>query len=256
MTRNLPRFKGHNGTPYNFLWGKFGKCVLEKYNALVASRFPRSSWNLSGLHYENGMVRESDPKAVVLINEILRDKGLRIATPADLHRIMKTNALDLRGTYQDSAFLFESIYRCEDFLGGEMSRVLRNKECLEEAAKRAPVFVIPLVGLELVKDGNYTGTGFRIRDDAEIIPAPQLEDDDLRSRSYHSSEVDEATGIPTRLRNEGDRDIMNLFDPDSYSLFPSGLSGERTQYRTAGPGEGRIVVVAEQVSITALLHNK
>ena len=90
-----------------FLQGDFGQEVLGEYNARVKEDY-HSNKNLQVLSYINDTVTGSNPFAVALINKIIASDGLHVATQADLEKILKTQALVLQGTYEDSALAQEA----------------------------------------------------------------------------------------------------------------------------------------------------
>ena len=65
---------------------------------------------LNILSFANNVVKGSNPFAFVLLNQILKEKGMWVATPKDLERILKNNKLDLKGTYGDSALVLRSSF--------------------------------------------------------------------------------------------------------------------------------------------------
>ena len=100
MTRvKLPEFKGKpliempKSVPTaNFLEGDFGKAVHSEYKGRAERDYGDAS-ALKVLSYSDGVAKGSNPFAVVLVNQIVREEGLRTATPADLERILRIGAL-------------------------------------------------------------------------------------------------------------------------------------------------------------------
>ncbi len=85
---------------------EFGKEVLDEYNGRAKSDYDNAG-ALKVLSYSDGVVKGSNPFAVVLINQIVKENRLRAATQADLERALSAG-VDLSGTYTDSALVLRS----------------------------------------------------------------------------------------------------------------------------------------------------
>jgi len=153
-----------------FLEGKFGKEVLEEYKGRVKTDFNGNS-RLNVLSYNNGVVKGSNPFAVVLVNSILPE-DMRTATPADLEKALQAG-MDLRGTYQDSALVLRSEDNPNSYLAKDLMKQVRHRK----GTKAKMPVVIPLNGLDVVNDteSDY-GLSFKLREDAQITYAPILRD--------------------------------------------------------------------------------
>lgn len=186
------------------LEGDFGKALLEEYNRRVVAEYGKNR-NLDVLFYQDDSLRGSNPFAVVLINSILREQGLRTATQADLERILIRRALDLRGTYEDSALALRTdkdYYKKNEYLAKYLAKQLTARGTVTMPA------MIPLVSLDLVNDENSPyGLSFNVREYGKIIHAPIL----LKSGNFCSEDVDEATGLPTRV-GRGNRFLNKKID--------------------------------------------
>lgn len=204
--------------PQAFLEGEFGRAVLDEYKGRVMAKYEDNRVlrvsNYEGSPLNNNpdnLVIGSNPFAVVLVNEIIREQGLRTATQADLERILKANVLDLRGgygRYADSALILRSENEPNSYLAKKLAKQL--KEVLGREYK-LPI-MINLCDIELEKDKNSNyGLAFRLREDAKPIYAPILssreKNDSILSR-FSSEDIDEETGLPKRL-DEGDRKLDN-----------------------------------------------
>ncbi len=175
------------------LRGEFGKEVLEEYKGRAEKDYGNAS-ALKILSYSDGVVKGSNPFAVVLINNIVRQNGLRTATPADLEKALNLG-IDLTGTYEDSAL----VLRSKEEPNAYLAKSIADQVALRGNAEY-PV-MIPLVGFDLTKDADSPhNLGFKLREDAQIIPAGILSKDG----AFKSEDVDLATGLPTKL-GEGNR---------------------------------------------------
>src|SRR3989344_3351224 len=88
-----------------FLEGDFGKSVLEEYKGRAKDY---NNKNLDVLSYKDNIVQGSNPFAVVLMNKILNEEGLRTPFQSDLEKAIKLNALNLNGTYEDTALILRN----------------------------------------------------------------------------------------------------------------------------------------------------
>ena len=180
----------------DFLGGDFGKPVLEEYNGRVKSDYNNAS-ALNVLSYDDKVAGGSNPFAVVLINQIVSQEGLRTATQADLEKILKLNALDLRGFYEDSALVLRNQDDPNKYLAKNLAEQIKARQKL-----RYPI-MLPLNGVELVNDSDSEyGLAFKLKEDAEIIYAPQLAH---KNNHKKFSEADEK-GLPIFDKN-GERTL-------------------------------------------------
>jgi len=171
-----------------FLSGDFGRDFSEEYQGRMKTDFGNANV-LNVLKDGKG----SNPYAVVLANQILRQVGLRTATPADIERILRQKSLDLSGVYVDTGLVLRSEDEPNEYLAKDLIRQL--------GEQKLPV-MIPLVGLDLRVDSNApNGLAFNVREDAEIVY-----DEILNSEcgNFDSDDVDEKTGLPQKLKG-GDR---------------------------------------------------
>lgn len=245
-TTTLPAFKGKSlieipvDIPQaNFLEGDFGKAVLDDYKRITKSDYGNAKC-LKVLGYDN-RVLGSNPFAVVLVNQIIREQGLRTATQADLERILKVNALDLRGTSEDSALVLRTdgdSYKPNDYLAKNLTRQLK------ERRKTKWPTMITLSDLDLVKDeASHYGLAFKIRDDAKIVHVPIL---NKSGGNFDSKKIDEKTGLPTKV-GKGDRFLHTKQDGLSGLLLGRGLglySNSDWDYLDSSSSGGRVVVVS------------
>ncbi len=149
-----------------FLGGEKGREINEEIKEKYKD-FPV----LQKSSYEDGVIKGSTSFYVVAINEIIKPQGLRTATPADLERVLKKCALDLKGYYEDSALVLRSKDNPNAYLAKDLIKQIKEKI---DKDRKTPI-MIPLVGLKLrVDQDSEYGLAFDLIDDSEIIYAPQL----------------------------------------------------------------------------------
>ena len=181
-----------------FLQGPFGKEVLEEYKQRVEKDY-KNNEHLKALNYnkELDIVQGSNSFAVPIINQILSQEGLNVATHADLERILKTRALPLTGTYVDSAV----VLRSEGEPNGHLARNLLNQLKQRDPKIKLPQ-MINLKDLEVVLDQDSShGLAFKLKDNAVPIYAPILNE----NGNFNSEDIDEQTGLPKKLTENGTR---------------------------------------------------
>jgi len=193
-------FKGTPIVPKNIkfpqigmLQGDFGKEVLAEYKGRAVKDYANAS-ALGVLEYSSGVVKGSNPYAVVLVNQILNENGMRTVTPADLEKALQAG-FNLSGTYEDSAL----VLRSKDEPNSYLAKNLADQIGLRQKVKY-PI-MIPLNGFELITDPHAPqGLAFKLRDDAEIIYAPILN----KQGNFTSENIDLRTGLPKKV-GEGNR---------------------------------------------------
>jgi len=187
------------------LTGNFGKEVLAEY----AGRAKTDYGNLSALNvlnYSNDVVNGSNPFAVVLVNQIIRENGMRTVTPSDIEKALQAG-VNLSGTYEDTAL----VLRSKDDPNSYLAKNVADQISLRQKLK-SPVMV-PLAGFDLVKDASSPhGLAFKLRDEAQIIYAPVLNKDG----NFTSEDIDLETGLPKKVGTKGNRHLY---------VRDSGLSG-------------------------------
>ncbi|MBI5148168.1 hypothetical protein HZA33_00645 [Candidatus Pacearchaeota archaeon] len=226
---------------YSFLTGDFGKAFLKEYKARAARDYISvTSPVLDALSYGKRweVVEGSNPFAVVLANQILREQGLRTATQADLEKILKSNALKLKDHYEDTALVFRSVAEPNEYLALNMLREVKGMNGLI-----APPIVIPLCSLELVNDANSPhGLAFKLREDTRFFCTDKLAHENNDKRF---SETDK-NGMPifdekgSRILYTTNSGLSRLFLGDS--LFCRADRGNLADSSV----ENRIVVVKEE----------
>ncbi len=157
----------------SFIEGVDAKPFLEEFNGRADKDY-KGNGNVKVLDYNGQVVTGSNPFAVVLANQILRPMGIRTATPADLGRILESSGLPLRGQYEDAALVVRTdkdSYDPNTPLAQDMVAQVRARGL--ELSVKNPI-MIPLTGFNLVNADNQYGVAFKLRDDAELIGAPEL----------------------------------------------------------------------------------
>jgi hypothetical protein len=145
----------------------------------------------------DGIKVGSNPFTVILMNELFRKLGLKLrtSTPADLERALLEGEerLNLEGTFVNSGLVLRSEINPRDYLAKKLAEQVKAR--IGKKPKNA--VMIPLCGLELVKDGSSDyGLAFKLREDAEIIDAPIL---DKSQGKFDSKDIDAKTGLPNKL---------------------------------------------------------
>jgi len=208
MTNEKPKLPAFNGKPLieipetvpqvGFLEGEFGEAFLEEYKGRVNADYNGNSV-LNVLTYSDNVVKGSNPFAVVLVNSILRQEGLRTATQADLERVIKTNVLNLIKSCEDTGLVLRSEDEPNKYLAKNLAKQRKSKW---KKVGKIPI-VIPLNRLELVNDSNSPhGVAFKLIDESEIIYSPILNG---KNNGKPFSETGEY-GFPEQL-GEGDRTL-------------------------------------------------
>jgi hypothetical protein len=184
-----------------FMEGDFGKAFFEEYKGRVKSDYDNVK-SLNVLSYNNGIVRGSNPFAVVLANQILKQEGLRTASQADLEKILKINAMNLTGSYEDTAL----VLRNEDNPNSYLAKNLRKQIKSRNPKQKMPV-MIPLNRLKLRKDQSSDyGLAFNLTDETELVYSPIL---CKESGNFDQKDINEKTGLPAKLGN-GNRYLYTI----------------------------------------------
>jgi hypothetical protein len=222
-----------------FLEGDFGKAFLEEYQGRARADYNGNS-ALNVLKYNGKIVKGSNPFAVVLANQILREQGLKTASQADLERALRTGTLNLWGTYEDTGLVLRTEEEPNVYLAKDLMRQVkaRNKE------SKMPV-MIPLMGLELKVDSNSPfGLIFNLTDCSELIYAPILAGENHR-KSF--SETTEKTGLPNKLETGNSRTLYTRAGGLSGLCLDGDLSLASDGSDLADSGDnGRVVVVSAE----------
>ena len=119
------KFMVAQSTPQiGFLEGDFGREFLQEYNRRVEEEYGNNQV-LRVLTQEDNLVKGSNPFAVVLANQILREGGLRTATQPDLEMALISSALQLRETSVDTGLVLRSETDPNKYLASDLAKQLR-----------------------------------------------------------------------------------------------------------------------------------
>lgn len=228
---------------YSFLEGDFGREIHEE----VQNEYGRFSV-INEVVYDEAseMVKGQTPFYIVAVDEKLRERGLRVATQADLERVISTGALELRGTYEDTGLVLRSKKDMACFKNTSLAKDL-GKQVKDRGFKFSPKspLMIPLTEFELENIDNDYGLRFILRKDAEIYEAPVLS----KRGKFSSEDIDEKTGLPTKL-GEGNRALYTGDSGLSRLCLHSKLGlGSHWNDLAFSYLEGRVVVVDPKTQI-------
>lgn len=241
MTQTLPTFEAKPliKTPVpmvGFLGGERGKAVDEEVKGIYKDFFVVTS----ATDYVDGIIQRSNPFYVVAVNEVIKQEGLRTATPADLEKILKLNTLDLRGHYEASALVLRKTDEPNSYLARHLMEQVKERN--EQA--EMPV-MIPLNGLELGQDSwSPHSLVFNLGEDAQIIYAPQLNHENNRRRFSETNE----NGLPV-FDEKGDRILYTRNSGLSGLILNMYLTLCSDWHSLVGSNvDGRVAVVSGEAS--------
>ena len=234
VKQKTPFFTGN--VNYSFLEGDFGKNVLEEYNQRVSKDYQGAS-ALNVLSFADNVVKGSNPFAFILLNKILTQQKIRIATPADLERALEKEAINLRDTYGDSGLVLRSDSEPNEYLARDLINQFKQRGSLQYP------LMIPLAGLDLKYDSNSPhNLTFQLTDFAELIYAPQL------NKTNHGKKFNRADeqGFPI-FEDSGSRTLYSDKDGGLCRLYRDwGLVlSARDGYLAYSDDCGRVIVCAE-----------
>ncbi len=224
-----------------FLEGDFGKAFLEEYQGRVKSDY-KGNFVLDVLKYGNDVVKGSNPFAVVLANQILRQEGLRTATQADLEKALRIG-WNLRGTYEDTGLVLRTKEDKDNPKNTPLAKDI-SSQLMARGIKFSPKnpVMVPLTGLELANADNDYRLTFILREDAEAYEAPIL----TKEGKFNSEDIDEKTGLPRQVKG-GDRCIYARNSGLSGLCLGGGLVLSSSDGGLGGSYEdGRVVVVSAE----------
>jgi len=243
-TQTRPVFKGKPlieipsvNPQIGFLEGDFGKAFLEEYQGRVKADY-NGNPALDVLRYNGKVVTGSNPFAVILANQILKQEGLRTANQADLEKALCLR-IDLRGTYEDTGLVLRSDKDPNAYLAKDSMKQVkaRNKK------QRMPVNLF-LNNLALrVDSASPQDLAFNLTDESELIYASILAGEN-NGKSF--SETDKRTGLPTKL-GEGSR-VLYTRNSGLSRLYLDDDLNVGSDYANLGNSSdgGRVVVVSAE----------
>jgi hypothetical protein len=246
MTKsNLPQFKGKPLIEIpefiprvGFLEGDFGKAVLKEYQERAEKDYGSASV-LDVLFYEDGLVKGSNPFAVVLVNQIIGQEGLRTATQADLERILKTQALTLNGQHENTGL----VLRTEDDPNSYLARNLM-AQLKARNPKAVMPSMVPLSELELVTDANSPHQlAFKLKDSSQVFYDVFILN---KYGTFSFKNIDVNTGLPAKI-GQGNRYFYTTRNSMSCVGLDCGLNVCSINQNLANSHSiGRIVVVSAE----------
>jgi len=215
-----------NNASYSFLEGTEGQAILDEYNQRVSGDYQGAS-PLNVLSFADNVLKGSNPFAFVLLNKILTQKKMRIATPADLERALEKEAINLKGTYGDSGLVLRSDGDPNQYLAKDLVNQVKQRGSLQFP------LMVPLAGLDLRYDANSPhNLSFQLTDFAELIYAPQLDHQNDRTKF-----------------NNGDEKGLPIFDQNGSRTLYTKNGGLRRLYRNWGRDlDARVVALAYSYS--------
>lgn len=218
---------------FNFLEGALAE---EVHNAIVNKYGTDNPFITSNINYSDEIIKGSKPGYVLAVNDVLKEKGMRVANSREIQRVIEEGILDLKGLYEDLGLVLFGVSGENEYLAKDLAKQIKKYQNLS-----FPI-LMPLNGLELKVDKNAPNDfRFNIKDKNSIIYAPQLE---RKNNGKNFSTVD---------NNE-----LPVFDKNgTYTLYTSD-SGLRVLCRdwyldlgagywvlTNSVSVGRVVVCAE-----------
>lgn len=174
-----------------YIQGTDAEAFLAEFNATAKDQYGDAARSITVLTYDpkSKTVRGSNPFAVAHADSLLKSQGIRVATMADLERVLTTNAFDLRGTYEDTALVVRSNEDSNAYLANNLVEQLESRGT---RVAKTPV-VVQLRGLNMVKDANSDyGLAFQLSDESQITEAPYLVE---KNNGKTFDKIDE-TGAP------------------------------------------------------------
>ena len=223
-----------------FLEGDFGKEVDEE----VQGKYGKfNTIKEIGYSKKAKLVEGSNPFYVIAVNQVLRENNLKIrtATQADLEKISKSEEMQLKGFYEDTALVLRNKEEPNKYLAQNLIKQIKNRK----ENIRFPV-MIPLNTLELKEDSNSEyGLSFKLRDDSEIIYSPIL---NKPAGNFSSKDINKRTGLPKEL-GTGNRTLYTRESGFSRLFLGRGL--DLCAYwgsLAVSNSNGRVVVVSGEAT--------
>ena len=222
-----------------FLEGDFGKEVLNEYKGRAKDY---NNQHLDILSYKDNIVQGSNPFAIVLMNKVLNEEGLKTASQSDLGKAIKLNALNFNGTYEDTALILRNENNPNSYLAKHLMKQIkeRNKNA------KTPI-MITLNQLELVKDSNSDyGLAFKLKEGAELYENVKILNKE--TGNFSSEDMDEKIGLPIKL-GKGNRTLHTRDSGLSRLCLGRNLGlSARDDDLANSDSDGRVVVVSGEAT--------
>ena len=214
------------------------EAFIEEYKGRVKSDFGNAS-ALKVLSYDNGVVKGSNFFAVALVNSIVKPLGLRVASQADLERVLSTNALELKNQYEDTALVLRNRGDPNEYLAGKLA-----DQTLARGYDFSTPLVVPLYGVEVVKDKDSPhGLAFKLAEDTQIVRAPEL----IAKNNGKNFSATNEYGIPNvdgkgeRMLYTRESGLLGLFLNRNLDV------GSGDDYLANSGDSGRVVLVRSKI---------
>ena len=216
----------------------FGGDNAEAIHEEVSQRYKVNHLVIGAVNYnkKSGIIEGSHPRYIIALNEVFRANNIpvRTANLRDLGIITETGIIDLRGTYEDPALVLRSEGNPNQYLAQHLAKQLRARSI--EFSHQNPALIY-LGDLELMAD-DEVGLAFKLRDEAQVINAPQLAQD-CRFLTTDKN------GVPIADK-KGGRELYTINSGVS-RLVQFGDLGliSNWNYLEGSGANGRVVVVSE-----------
>jgi len=166
------------------------------------------------------LIEGSNPFYVVAVQEFLPE-GIRVATQADLEKILKNNLLPLKNHYEDSGLVWRSNQEPNEYLAKDIKKQFKAKGI---ALKENSAYVFPLFSLRLRAD-EYSPykLSFNITDETlkAYFEAPIL--NEATQQKFNNKDIDKSIGLPKKVGAEGNR-VLYTRNLRQYPIKSSGLA--------------------------------
>jgi len=235
--KTLP-LQGGGQIKVSYLDSYFGKAAFDAYGEIVISEY-KNNLVLGGLRFENGLVKGGGPFVTCLMDRVLSSSGFRVATLTDLEEILRHKTLDLVGNYVYPALVLRSSEQTTVYNQFTAQRL--HRQINERFSGFQLPAMISLTSLVLENGPTLEGLTFSLKDNAQIIQAPQLAYEHDGKKFIDSDK----NGLP--IFNEDGKRVFSCIDGGISVLCLDkdlDLDSEGGSFRGSSDN-GRIIVVRE-----------
>lgn len=225
----------------SYLQGDEATSFVNEYNARVGADYNDNA-NLKVLSARDGLVRGSNSFANALVNDVMLQQGVQLATQADLERAMAVGAMNFRGTYEDTGLVLRTAgdsHAPNDYLAKNLAEQIRARDA--KMGKLNKPVVINLRDVTLVNDADSKyGLAFKLREGAMPYEAPVLK----REGRFETADINAKTGLPKETRSSGSRTLWTRDNGLSRLYLVNVLDVYSNDENLAfSNGDGRVVLV-------------
>jgi len=225
-----------------------GEEVFNAYQEGIKSYGEKAKKTLGVLSYSKGIVKGSNPFAVVELG-----KSLRLATPSELELAVGINPDHFRGTYEDAGLVLRSkgdSHKPNGYIAKNLAEQVNRRIGKIDSDNPAR---ISLKGLSLKEDKNSAyGLSFVITDEAEVISVPEFS---YKNNQRRFSRTDER-GVPI-FEDNGNRTFYAREQGVSGLFLGRGLGlGSDSGVLASSDDGGRVVVVNEAEGLSQNFLNE